>query len=58
MQLCKEVLRFLHSIDETGAALQQAVTDVGILPANSEGETEPNTSDLSIRVENLDITVS
>lgn len=30
--LSKELLRFLHSIDETGAALQQAITEVGIVP--------------------------
>lgn len=31
-QLCKELLRFLHSIDESGAALRAAIDEVGILP--------------------------
>lgn len=31
-QLCKELLRFLHSIDETGTALRSAIAEVGILP--------------------------
>lgn len=31
-QLCKEVLRFLHSIDESGTALKAAIEDVDILP--------------------------
>lgn len=30
-QLCRELLRFLHSIDDTGAALRGAVTETGIL---------------------------
>lgn len=30
--LCKEVLRFLHSIDETGEALKRAIKEVGVLP--------------------------
>lgn len=30
-QLCKELLRFLHSIDETGVALRQAISEVHIL---------------------------
>jgi hypothetical protein len=28
--LCKELLRFLHSIDESGAALRTAIEDLGI----------------------------
>ncbi|KAK4690054.1 RAB6A-GEF complex partner protein 1, partial [Tremellales sp. Uapishka_1] len=30
--LCKELLRFLHSIDESGKALQIAIEEIGILP--------------------------
>ncbi|ORY32121.1 RIC1-domain-containing protein [Naematelia encephala] len=30
--LCKELLRFLHSIDETGSALRHAIDEVGIVP--------------------------
>ncbi|WVQ79751.1 hypothetical protein IAT38_001851 [Cryptococcus sp. DSM 104549] len=33
--LCKELLRFLHSIDESGAALRAAISQVGII--ESEG---------------------
>ncbi|TFK30747.1 RIC1-domain-containing protein [Coprinopsis marcescibilis] len=29
-QLCKELLRFLHSMDETGAALRHAVTELNL----------------------------
>jgi hypothetical protein len=29
--LCKELLRFLHSIDESGAALRTAIKDLGII---------------------------
>ncbi|KAI0336149.1 RIC1-domain-containing protein [Cubamyces sp. BRFM 1775] len=32
-QLCREILRFLHSIDDTGAALQSALVETQILPA-------------------------
>ncbi|RPD81682.1 RIC1-domain-containing protein [Lentinus tigrinus ALCF2SS1-7] len=36
-QLCREILRFLHSIDDTGAALQSALVETQILPsADSE----------------------
>ncbi|TBU47374.1 RIC1-domain-containing protein [Dichomitus squalens] len=31
-QLCREILRFLHSIDDTGAALQAALVETQILP--------------------------
>ena len=34
-KLCKELLRFLHSIDETGLALRQTVRDLGIAPENA-----------------------
>ncbi|KAL1712184.1 hypothetical protein EV715DRAFT_297313 [Schizophyllum commune] len=32
-QLCKELIRFLHSIDETGDALRRAMADFGVLDA-------------------------
>ncbi|CDO70231.1 hypothetical protein BN946_scf184942.g31 [Trametes cinnabarina] len=32
-QLCREILRFLHSIDDTGAALQTALVETQILPS-------------------------
>ncbi|RPD63256.1 RIC1-domain-containing protein [Lentinus tigrinus ALCF2SS1-6] len=32
-QLCREILRFLHSIDDTGAALQSALVETQILPS-------------------------
>ena len=36
-QLCREILRFLHSIDDTGAALQSALVETQIIPsADSE----------------------
>lgn len=34
-QLCKELLRFLHSIDDTGLALRRAIEQVGILESGS-----------------------
>ena len=35
-QLCREILRFLHSIDDTGAALQSALLETQIvLPSDS-----------------------
>lgn len=35
-QLCRELLRFLHSIDETGRALRNALSqvDIGLLDAD------------------------
>lgn len=32
-QLCREILRFLHSIDDTGAALQTALVETQIVPS-------------------------
>ncbi|EIW64556.1 RIC1-domain-containing protein [Trametes versicolor FP-101664 SS1] len=32
-QLCREILRFLHSIDDTGAALQSALVETQIVPS-------------------------
>lgn len=37
-QLCRELLRFLHSIDDTGAALQNALSKTGVI---SFPDTEP-----------------
>lgn len=36
-QLCKELLRFLHSIDDTGEALRGAIEEVGILELGGGG---------------------
>ncbi len=35
-QLCRQLLRFLHSIDETGAALRNALSqvDLGLMDAD------------------------
>jgi hypothetical protein len=30
-QLCRELLRFLHSIDDTGGALRKALTETNII---------------------------
>ncbi|KAL7285751.1 hypothetical protein ACG7TL_000860 [Trametes sanguinea] len=50
-QLCREILRFLHSIDDTGAALQAALVETQIVPnADSElGQGNGLTSDLRYR---------
>jgi hypothetical protein len=44
--LCKELLRFLHSIDESGAALRTAIKDLGIIqppvPPNSNPTLSAN----------------
>ena len=38
-RLCKEVLRFLRSVDETGVALRKAIEDLGLLKINGSSET-------------------
>lgn len=38
VQLCKELLRFLHSIDDSGAALRAAIDEVGILAPSSRAQ--------------------
>lgn len=43
--LSKELLRFLHSIDESGAALRQAIADVGIV--QGEGQQSAPTFEIS-----------
>ena len=45
-QLCREILRFLHSIDDTGAALQTALVETQIvLPPDSQlGQIDGNGS--------------
>ncbi|KAI0823049.1 RIC1-domain-containing protein [Trametes gibbosa] len=37
-QLCREILRFLHSIDDTGAALQNALVETQIVPSGQLGQ--------------------
>ncbi|KAF7320200.1 RIC1 domain-containing protein [Mycena kentingensis (nom. inval.)] len=37
-QLCRELLRFLHTADETGAALQNALEQIKLLDAGVEGQ--------------------
>lgn len=37
-QLCKDILRFLRSIDESGAALRTVVRDAGILEMDGGSE--------------------
>jgi len=41
-QLCRELLRFLHSIDDTGAALKKALTKTNVVDL-SKGEVEEYT---------------
>ncbi|ORX38232.1 RIC1-domain-containing protein [Kockovaella imperatae] len=54
--LCKEVLRFLHSIDETGQALRQAISDVEILPEMSSSPAVD--APLADQIDKLNITRS
>lgn len=35
-QLCREILRFLHSIDDSGAALQSALAETQIIAAEAD----------------------
>jgi hypothetical protein len=35
-QLCRELMRFLHSIDETGAALKRVLSQTNLMPALGE----------------------
>jgi hypothetical protein len=41
-QLCRELLRFLHSIDDTGAALRNALSKTGVVSFSDELELVPN----------------
>jgi hypothetical protein len=41
-QLCKELLRFLHSIDDSGAALRAAIDEVGILKSTQARQASPD----------------
>lgn len=43
-QLCRDILRFLRSIDDSGAALRVAVKEAGILELEPEG-SEKRTND-------------
>ncbi|OCF75666.1 hypothetical protein I204_02958 [Kwoniella mangroviensis CBS 8886] len=38
--LCKELLRFLHSIDESGSSLISAIDQVGIIPTSSDDDDD------------------
>ncbi len=40
-QLCKELLRFLHSIDETGVALRRTIEDLKIVAEAPMPSAEP-----------------
>ncbi|KAF8649858.1 hypothetical protein AX16_005620 [Volvariella volvacea WC 439] len=46
-QLCRELLRFLHSIDDTGAALRDALTQTHILQLN-KGIEMGNAEEISL----------
>jgi len=37
-QLCREILRFLHSIDDTGTALRHALTQTNMIERSDSGE--------------------
>jgi hypothetical protein len=37
-QLCRELMRFLHSIDETGAALKHVLSQTNLVPMLDEVE--------------------
>ncbi|KAH0838539.1 RIC1-domain-containing protein [Lanmaoa asiatica] len=37
-QLCREILRFLHSIDDTGMALRHALTQTNMIGSSDSGE--------------------
>ena len=37
-QLCREILRFLHSIDDTGTALRHALAQTNMIERSDSGE--------------------
>lgn len=39
-QLCKELIRFLHSIDEDGVALREALLETSLLPTENGASHE------------------
>jgi len=43
-QLCRELLRFLHSIDDTGMALRNALSKAGVISFPDELELVSNGS--------------
>ncbi|WWC93237.1 hypothetical protein V866_000070 [Kwoniella sp. B9012] len=50
--LCKELLRFLHSIDESGSSLRSAIDQVGILPTSSDNDNDDDQQDQQHQHEN------
>jgi hypothetical protein len=44
-QLCHELLRFLHSIDDSGNALRQALTSTNIMAAKPSEQRVPLNSE-------------
>ncbi|KAH9895558.1 RIC1-domain-containing protein [Epithele typhae] len=53
-QLCRDILRFLHSIDDTGAALQAALVETQIVsPEGSQlGQLPPELNGNGVQVQN------
>ena len=47
-QLCRELLRFLRSIDDTGEALRSAVRETGLLDNGINGELSEMTAKMTI----------
>ncbi|KAG6381430.1 RIC1-domain-containing protein [Boletus reticuloceps] len=43
-QLCREILRFLHSIDDTGMALRHALTLTNMIESSDSGEDPSSTN--------------
>ncbi|KAF8446212.1 RIC1-domain-containing protein [Boletus edulis BED1] len=43
-QLCREILRFLHSIDDTGMALRHALTQTHMIESSDSGEDPSSTN--------------
>ncbi|KAF5377213.1 hypothetical protein D9615_006326 [Tricholomella constricta] len=43
-QLCRELLRFLHSVDDTGAALRKALSKTNVVSFIEDGEVVSNLS--------------
>ncbi|KAK8854501.1 hypothetical protein IAR55_003240 [Kwoniella newhampshirensis] len=52
--LCKELLRFLHSIDENGTALRAAVEQVGILQSDLAGSVTGHDPEYMTADDNLE----
>ena len=43
-QLCQEILRFLHSVDDSGEALRFAIQETGILESGEGSQVTANGS--------------